>query len=429
MDQEDLINWLGNLSSDRGWTKNVLIAAKDEALRYRQREIGPEHILLGIIKQRKNLGYLVLTSFGSIDDLTKETEATLATGNKEVSLEEITFTSEAKEILVRAVEFHRRFYCTFKSVPEDLLYAIAEIACRSDTQFSEVLKKRGITGEAIKNAIRSHLGLVGTHETFSFDEEVVYERRITGLKGERLGDREITAVMRILRRDGPPFDRILFDAKDMPFRTKYPTSEISPYLDFEVLFQYSDTGEYIGKADGTTRNYADDPRIKFNYEGISELMKQLNTTPSLPLGYYIIKNRRESFQEFMSQIDRYYGELRAMHDAMSNTEVAERLGKVADSIKKAKEHPRSYKIERPYEVRLAEAILEAISPTIPSKSGKAFPWGAVGRSMHEEQACLDVLLTAIYCRKALEQNGREWVERIIPQKIRQFASQKLWRYV
>ncbi|MEK6646865.1 MAG: ATP-dependent Clp protease ATP-binding subunit [Candidatus Firestonebacteria bacterium] len=83
----------------------VIILAREEAARLRHDYIGPEHLLLGLIREGSGVAVAVLQSLGiSLDRIKKEVEKMAPSGGGTLILGEVPFTPKAKRALEFAIE-------------------------------------------------------------------------------------------------------------------------------------------------------------------------------------------------------------------------------------------------------------------------------------------------------------------------------------
>ena len=85
--------------------QKVIMHAKEEAARLKHDYVGPEHILLGLIRSGSGVAVGVMKNMGiSLTRLKKEVESMLSPGIGTVSLDELSFTPKAKKALELSIE-------------------------------------------------------------------------------------------------------------------------------------------------------------------------------------------------------------------------------------------------------------------------------------------------------------------------------------
>ncbi len=89
--------------------RTVLILARDEALRHMHTYVGTEHLLLGLIAERKNIVAKVLSSYDiGLTGTRSAVERLIAGQGASVGRVEISFAPRAKKALVAATDEVRR---------------------------------------------------------------------------------------------------------------------------------------------------------------------------------------------------------------------------------------------------------------------------------------------------------------------------------
>jgi len=85
--------------------QKIIIYAKEEAGRLKHDYVGPEHILLGLIRGGSGVAIGVMKNMGvSLTKLKKEVESMLSPGTGTVQIEDLSFTPKAKKALELAIE-------------------------------------------------------------------------------------------------------------------------------------------------------------------------------------------------------------------------------------------------------------------------------------------------------------------------------------
>lgn len=84
--------------------KRVILVAKEEALRHHHVYLGPEHILLGLLKDENGIAILMQQTGPSIDQLRGEIERHLSSNVNSPDVDDPPFTPRAKRVLEYAAE-------------------------------------------------------------------------------------------------------------------------------------------------------------------------------------------------------------------------------------------------------------------------------------------------------------------------------------
>src|SRR4030042_2013108 len=84
--------------------RKVIIFAREEAIRLGHSYVGPEHLLLGLIREGDGLAVAILKKMGlSMPLLKAEVEKGLVAGSKEIPAGEIPFSTQGKRVLELAI--------------------------------------------------------------------------------------------------------------------------------------------------------------------------------------------------------------------------------------------------------------------------------------------------------------------------------------
>jgi ATP-dependent Clp protease ATP-binding subunit ClpC len=84
--------------------RRVVVFAQDEARRLNHVHIGPEHLLLGVVREGKDVGARALASFGlTLEDTRRRVEADLPRGPRGPG-SNIPFTEPAKTVLEHSLQ-------------------------------------------------------------------------------------------------------------------------------------------------------------------------------------------------------------------------------------------------------------------------------------------------------------------------------------
>ena len=129
--------------------------AKEEAARLKHDYVGPEHILLGLLREGTGVAVAVIKSLGlSLIKLKKEIENSLTTGTGVVLLEELPFTPKAKKALELAIEEASGMSHNYVGTEHLLLGVIKE----GESIASKILESAGVTLERAREISVELLG-------------------------------------------------------------------------------------------------------------------------------------------------------------------------------------------------------------------------------------------------------------------------------
>ncbi len=187
--------------------RRVIQLARQEAIRLHHDYIGPEHILLGILREGEGVAAMALTSLGlRLEDVRRSVEEAVGMGGTTVSLGEIPLNEEAQMALQYAREEARNLNHNYIGT-EHLLLGILR-----DEQglASQVLNSLGIDIEIVRNEVVRILGgeMPYSHKKGKSKTPLLdyFSRDLTRLaKEDKLDpiigrDREIERVVQILSR-------------------------------------------------------------------------------------------------------------------------------------------------------------------------------------------------------------------------------------
>jgi len=138
--------------------KRTLALAQDEAIRFNHNYIGPEHLLLGLIREGEGVAGRVLTGLGiPLSKVRVEVERIIGRGESTSSPSEITLTPRTKKVIELAIDESEKLGHHDVRTEHLLLGLIRDdgsIAC-------EILKSQGTTLERIRHEVIATLGQQG----------------------------------------------------------------------------------------------------------------------------------------------------------------------------------------------------------------------------------------------------------------------------
>ncbi len=159
--------------SDR--VRRALQAAREEAARLRHPYVGPEHILLGLIRDGEGVAARVLTSLNvDLKTMKQKIEQTVKPGGASAAGPDLPYTSRAKRILELAMTEARELNHAYVGTEHLLLGALREGASGA----AQVLTGAGVS---LETARAETLRLVSTEppaERERLDQEVLTGRRV-----------------------------------------------------------------------------------------------------------------------------------------------------------------------------------------------------------------------------------------------------------
>jgi len=135
--------------------QRVIMEAKEEAKRLKHDYVGPEHLLLGIIKEGNGVAVGVLKSIGiNLTKLRKEIEGTLPSGTGNVPADELSLTPNAKKVLELAIDEASILSHNYVGTEHLLLGIIKE----GESIAAKILKSFGMSLEKTRELVVELLG-------------------------------------------------------------------------------------------------------------------------------------------------------------------------------------------------------------------------------------------------------------------------------
>ncbi|MBD3307651.1 AAA domain-containing protein [candidate division KSB3 bacterium] len=186
--------------------RKTIIAAKEEALRFRHDALDCEHLLLGILRDEKGVGVHALQKLNvDIDLLRNDLEHRLTRGLSRNLSTDIPFSPAAKDVLRLAIELSRELGHNYVG-SEHLLLGILR---NDDNLGALVLREYGITEEDLYEKIQDLLGVtVRSAKSKKADYKVLrqFSTELTQLAADGEIDpvigrtQEISRIIQILSR-------------------------------------------------------------------------------------------------------------------------------------------------------------------------------------------------------------------------------------
>jgi ATP-dependent Clp protease ATP-binding subunit ClpA len=135
--------------------KRVLALAQDEAIRLHHNYIGPEHLLLGLVREGEGVAARVLDSLGvELSKLRTAAEVLIGRGDATTTPSEITLMPRTKKIIELAIDEARKLGHSHVGT-EHLLLGLAREA---ETIASGVLASLGVSLEKVRHQVIATLG-------------------------------------------------------------------------------------------------------------------------------------------------------------------------------------------------------------------------------------------------------------------------------
>jgi ATP-dependent Clp protease ATP-binding subunit ClpC len=129
----------------------VLQLARQEAHRLGHTNIGPQHILLGIIREREGVASAVLADLGvSSQDLGREAEVLAGSATSKGDDRRDPFASSEGEVVKHALAEARNMNCSFAG-SDHLLLGLLRLEISPTAQ---LLTSKGLTAGAVRDTIR-----------------------------------------------------------------------------------------------------------------------------------------------------------------------------------------------------------------------------------------------------------------------------------
>ena len=135
--------------------KRILALAQDEAIRFNHNYIGPEHLLLGLIREGEGVAARALNSLGvELSKARTAVEFKIGRGDSTTSPSEITLQPRTKKIIELAIDEARKLGHSHIGTEHLLLGLVRE----SGTMASEVLESLGVSLDKARHQVIATLG-------------------------------------------------------------------------------------------------------------------------------------------------------------------------------------------------------------------------------------------------------------------------------
>src|SRR5690348_929737 len=136
--------------------RKVLMAAREEAARLHHEYVGPEHILLGLIRENDGVAATVLNAFHvDVDDVRRKIHAAVTRGDPQHPVPpDVPYTSRGKKVLELAMTEARELHHDYVGVEHLLLGLLRE----EKGIAAQVMKSVGVTLEPARAEVLRLLG-------------------------------------------------------------------------------------------------------------------------------------------------------------------------------------------------------------------------------------------------------------------------------
>gem|GEM_PF-2231179 len=149
--RERRASYLGPFDRFNDRAKRVLALAQDEAIRFDHNYIGPEHLLMGLVREGEGVAAKVLESLGvELSRTRREVENLIGRGEGTTSPSEITLIPRTKKIIELAIDEARRLGHSHVGTEHLLLGLVRE---GLGTNAGAILKAQGVDLETVRNTV------------------------------------------------------------------------------------------------------------------------------------------------------------------------------------------------------------------------------------------------------------------------------------
>ena len=199
--------------------KRILALAQDEAIRFNHDYIGPEHLLLGIVREGEGVGARALDSLGvQLSQVRSHIERVIGRGTSTTAPSQITLDPETKQVITSASD-ESRLLGDNQTASEHLLLGLVKVA---PPKVVEALAAMNVTLEQVR-------------------ERVIATRGSSATWGEARGDARVG-----MRSEGVRLDTIAILKTGVRVRltTLIPTRVMSVRRDGAVTYDLEDDDEF-----------------------------------------------------------------------------------------------------------------------------------------------------------------------------------------
>lgn len=185
--------------------RNVIILGREEAVKYQHGYLGTEHILLGLLKEKKGVAPSIIANFGvNVEQLYRDLERRMGRGTETTARKHIPFTPGAKKVLELAIEEAKSMNHNYVGTEHLLLGVVRD----HQGIAGEIVRKYNITAEQVRREITtmSSQSQTKTKKKVKTPALDTFGRDLTALAAEGKLDpvigraKEIERVIQILSR-------------------------------------------------------------------------------------------------------------------------------------------------------------------------------------------------------------------------------------
>src|SRR6185295_9160414 len=135
--------------------KRVLALAQDEAIRFNHNYIGPEHLLLGLVREGEGAAARALDSLGvELSKVRVSVESIIGRGDSTTTPSEITLSPRTKKVIELAIDEARRLGHSHVGTEHLLLGLVRE----GGHVGAKALESLGVTLDKVREHIMTPLG-------------------------------------------------------------------------------------------------------------------------------------------------------------------------------------------------------------------------------------------------------------------------------
>ena len=136
--------------------KRVLALAQDEAIRFNHNYMGPEHLLLGLVREGERVAGTVLASMGvELSRTRRELENLIGRGDSGTPPGEITLIPRAKKVIELAIDEARLLGHSHVGTEHLLLGLVRD---GDDTNAGAILKAQGADLATVRQKVIAMIG-------------------------------------------------------------------------------------------------------------------------------------------------------------------------------------------------------------------------------------------------------------------------------
>lgn len=232
-------------------TRKVIQSAKEEARRLNHECVGTEHILLGLIKQRKSRAYKILFRLKvDFSKFNSEVKRLVKPGLEPVIQEKFPLTPRLKKVIEYAKEEAQSLNKTQVDTDDLLIGLLREEECIA----CQVLHNRGVKLEAVRAKVTS-IWKAGKKETVS--TPLLVKKLAEGTKILAEGTKTLASIIEKEKKESPVRCKIFkFDKFELSYDCKSAGETITKFLsDGKEVIQVAQSLQSLSSLSGQTLLY------------------------------------------------------------------------------------------------------------------------------------------------------------------------------